>query len=181
MSSEEEQKAKRIKLETNQTQGSTENATNAEKPVRQGLPTMTVPQSTTLPVEPTPLKPPAGSEEWHTWRKKNHKEVEKRRRETINQGIKELQELLPTQDHNKSQILKRAVEYIKRLKENEDSNIEKWTLEKLITDQAVSELANSNEKLKAELEKTYREAEGWRRAYNSVQEELAELKKQLQK
>ncbi|KAH3662393.1 hypothetical protein OGAPHI_005645 [Ogataea philodendri] len=180
MSSEEEQKVKRVKIENTQPEQPSESISGLEKSTRPQIPTMTVPQSTTLPLEPT-LKPTAGSEEWHTWRKNNHKEVEKRRRETINQGIKELQELLPTQDHNKSQILKRAVEYIKRLKENEDSNIEKWTLEKLITDQAVSELANSNEKLKAELEKTYREAEGWRRAYNQSQEELAELKKRLKK
>lgn len=71
--------------------------------------------------------------------------------------------LIPTTDTNKSQILQRAVEYIKRLKENESNNIEKWTLEKLLTDQAVSELSASNEKLKAELQKAYREAEHWRR------------------
>ncbi|EDK39078.2 hypothetical protein PGUG_03176 [Meyerozyma guilliermondii ATCC 6260] len=118
-------------------------------------------QPTTLP--PSSSKPSHGSEEWHKQRRENHKEVERRRRESINLWIKELANLIPTTDTNKSQILQRAVEYIKRLKENESNNIEKWTLEKLLTDQAVSELSASNEKLKAELQKAYREAEHWRR------------------
>ncbi|EGW35749.1 uncharacterized protein SPAPADRAFT_58953, partial [Spathaspora passalidarum NRRL Y-27907] len=101
---------------------------------------------TTLP--PTSAnKPTHGSDEWHRQRRENHKEVERRRRESINVGIKELAALIPTNDTNKAQILQRAVEYIKRLKENENNNIEKWTLEKLLTEQAVSELSASNEKL----------------------------------
>lgn len=108
-------------------------------------------------------KPVHGSEEWHKQRKENHKNVERRRRESINAGIKELASLIPTSDTNKSQILQRAVEYIKRLKENETNNIEKWTLEKLLTEQAVTELDNSNQKLKAELEKCYIEIENYKR------------------
>lgn len=71
--------------------------------------------------------------------------------------------LIPTPDPNKAQILQRAVEFIKRLKENESNNIEKWTLEKLLTDQAVAELSASNEKLKQELERAYREIEHWKK------------------
>ncbi|KAI5965891.1 CBF1 [Candida pseudojiufengensis] len=104
-------------------------------------------------------RPTQGSDEWHKQRKLNHKEVERRRREAINLGIKELADLIPTRDTNKTQILQRAAEYIKRLKENENNNIEKWTLEKLLTEQAVSELSASNEKLKHELERAYREIE----------------------
>ena len=89
--------------------------------------------------------------------------MERRRREWINQGIKELAALIPTNDTNKAQILQRAVEYIKRLKENENNNIEKWTLEKLLTEQAVSELSASNDKLKQELERAYREIEQWKK------------------
>lgn len=111
----------------------------------------------------TIAKPVAGTDEWHRIRKSNHKEVERRRRENINLGIKELSALLPNQDSNKLQTLRNAVEYIKRLKENENNNIEKWTLEKLLTDQAVSELLSSNEKLKQELEKLYREIEHWKK------------------
>lgn len=119
-------------------------------------------QPTTLPPSSS-VKPSHGSEEWHKQRRENHKEVERRRRESINQGIKELAALIPTNDTNKSQILQRAVEYIKRLKENENNNIEKWTLEKLLTEQAVSELSASNEKLKQELERAYREIEQWKK------------------
>lgn len=92
-------------------------------------------------------------------KKLNHKEVERRRRETINNAIRELQELVPTTHTNKAQIIRKASEFIKKLKEKEESLVNKWTLEKIITDQAISELANSNEKLKSELEKAYREIE----------------------
>lgn len=108
-------------------------------------------------------RPMAGTEEWRKLRKDNHKEVERRRREHINAGIKALSALLPTTETNKAQILQRAVEYIKRLKDNESSNIEKWTLEKLLTEQAVAELNLNNEKLKQELEKTYKELERYKR------------------
>lgn len=108
-------------------------------------------------------RPAPGTDDWHRIRRDNHKEVERRRRENINAGIKDLSNLLPTPETNKAQILQRAVEYIKRLKENETNNIEKWTLEKLLTDQAVAELSASNEKLKSELEKTYRELEHYKK------------------
>lgn len=120
-------------------------------------------QPTTLPQTSSNSKPQHGSDEWHKQRRENHKEVERRRRESINQGIKELAALIPTNDTNKAQILQRAVEYIKRLKENENNNIEKWTLEKLLTEQAVSELSASNDKLKQELERAYREIEQWKK------------------
>ncbi|QPG72734.1 hypothetical protein FOA43_000035 [Brettanomyces nanus] len=137
--------------------------------------TLTVPQVTQLP--PEMGKPAHGTEEWHRLRKLNHKEVERRRRESINMAIHELQDLLPTHNSNKSQIIKRAAEYIRRLKENESANIEKWTLEKLIMDQTVNELANSNEKLKSELEKAYREIEHWKKVFFDTQKEIDRLKK----
>ena len=119
---------------------------------------------TNFKTEPTnSAKPPHGSEEWHRQRRENHKEVERKRRESINTGIRELARLRPTTDTNTAQLLQRAVEYIKRLKENENNNIEKWTLEKLLTEQAVSELSASNEKLKHELESAYREIEQLKR------------------
>ncbi|PIS56305.1 hypothetical protein CJI97_001553 [Candidozyma auris] len=131
-------------------------------------PDSTMLQPTTLP-PPANSKPPHGSDEWHRIRRENHKEVERRRRDSINAGIKELAALIPTPDTNKAQILQRAVEFIKRLKENENNNIEKWTLEKLLTEQAVSELNASNEKLKAELERAYREIDSLRRQLDEKQ------------
>ncbi|PVH15307.1 uncharacterized protein CXQ87_003145 [Candidozyma duobushaemuli] len=131
-------------------------------------PDSTMLQPTTLPPVNN-SKPPHGSDEWHRVRRENHKEVERRRRDSINAGIKDLAALIPTPDTNKAQILQRAVEFIKRLKENENNNIEKWTLEKLLTEQAVSELNASNEKLKAELERAYREIDSLRRQLDEKQ------------
>ncbi|KAJ4324181.1 basic helix-loop-helix protein [Fusarium piperis] len=114
------------------------------------------------PAAPNP-KPTVGSEEWHKMRKDNHKEVERRRRETINEGINELAKIVPGCEKNKGSILQRAVSFISQLKENEQQNIEKWTLEKLLTEQAITELSASNDKLKQECERLYRELETWKR------------------
>ncbi|KFH44907.1 Transcriptional regulator-like protein [Hapsidospora chrysogenum ATCC 11550] len=108
-------------------------------------------------------KPTVGSEEWHKMRKDNHKEVERRRRETINEGINELAKIVPGCEKNKGSILQRACHFIIQLKENEQQNIEKWTLEKLLTEQAITELSTSNDKLKQECERLYRELETWKR------------------
>jgi 16S rRNA C967 or C1407 C5-methylase (RsmB/RsmF family) len=48
----------------------------------------------------------------------------------------------------KGAILSRAVQYIHHLKENEARNIEKWTLEKLLMDQAVGDLQTQVEELR---------------------------------
>ncbi|KAJ6463515.1 hypothetical protein C8R45DRAFT_840960 [Mycena sanguinolenta] len=83
-----------------------------------------------------------GSEEWTRQRKDNHKEVERRRRGNINEGINELGRIVPNGSGEKAKgaILSRAVQYIHHLKENEARNIEKWTLEKLLMDQAMGDL-----------------------------------------
>ena len=88
--------------------------------------------------------------------------VERRRRETINEGINELAKIVPGCDKNKGAILQRGVQYITQLKDNETRNIEKWTLEKLLTDQAIQELSSSVDKLKEELRRARDEAERWR-------------------
>ncbi|RHZ45253.1 hypothetical protein Glove_682g51 [Diversispora epigaea] len=115
--------------------------------------------ATTTPQTTPGGKPPVGSEEWHRQRRENHKEVERRRRDTINAGINELAKIVPGCEKNKGSILNRAVQYIQQLKENEAANIEKWTLEKLLTDQAIQDLQtqvdmlkNENSRLRAELE-----------------------------
>ena len=103
-------------------------------------------------------KPPVGSDEWLKQRRANHKEVERRRRETINEGINELAKLIPEDEKNKGRIIARAVQYIQHLKEQEATNLEKWTLEKLLCEQAISELSlqvetlkHQNSQLKAQL------------------------------
>ena len=91
-------------------------------------------------------------------------QVERRRRETINEGINELAKIVPNCEKNKGSILQRGVQYITQLKDNETRNIEKWTLEKLLTDQAIAELSSSVERLKNDLNRADREVERWKRA-----------------
>ncbi|KAF2710862.1 hypothetical protein K504DRAFT_237239 [Pleomassaria siparia CBS 279.74] len=109
-------------------------------------------------------KPQVGSEEWHKVRRDNHKEVERRRRETINEGINELAKIVPGCEKNKGSILQRAVQFITQLKENEQQNIEKWTLEKLLTEQAITELSASCDKFKAEMQRHWDECQIYKRA-----------------
>ncbi|KAG6841793.1 hypothetical protein C0991_006677 [Blastosporella zonata] len=91
-----------------------------------------------------------GSDEWSRQRKDNHKEVERRRRGNINDGINELGRIVPNGSGEKAKgaILSRAVQYIHHLKENEARNIEKWTLEKLLMDQAMGDLQTQLEEMK---------------------------------
>jgi hypothetical protein len=60
----------------------------------------------------------------------------------------------------KGAIIAGAVQYIQELKQNEASNIEKWTLEKLLMDQAVSELGNQLEHARRENERLREILEG---------------------
>ncbi|KAJ1721381.1 basic helix-loop-helix protein [Coemansia biformis] len=91
-----------------------------------------------------------GSPEWHRLRRDSHKEVERRRREVINGGIDRLADLVPGAEKNKGRIIAQAVDYIHRLRTNEEKNIEKWTIEKLLADQAIAELTSQVEQLRAE-------------------------------
>src|SRR5882757_7805474 len=78
------------------------------------------------------------------------KEVERRRRGNINEGINELGRIVPNGSGEKAKgaILQRAVQYIHHLKENEARNIEKWTLEKLLMDQAMGDLQTQLEEMR---------------------------------
>lgn len=103
--------------------------------------------------------PTTGSDEWKRQRKDSHKEVERRRRENINTAINKLSELLPVKESSKATILARAAEYIQKLKETESANIDKWTLQKLLSEQNQSRLTSANERLQDELGKAYKEIE----------------------
>jgi hypothetical protein len=93
----------------------------------------------------------------------NNRLVERRRRETINEGINELAKIVPGCEKNKGSILQRAVQFITQLKENEQQNIEKWTLEKLLTEQAITELSASCDKFKAECSRAWDECNIYKR------------------
>jgi len=112
-----------------------------------------------------------GSDEWARQRKDNHKEVERRRRGNINEGINELGRIVPNGSGEKAKgaILSRAVQYIHHLKENEARNIEKWTLEKLLMDQAMGYL-------QAQLEEMRRLWEEERAARTRAESELDVLR-----
>lgn len=95
---------------------------------------------------PVPAKLDVNSVEWH--RRNNHKEVERRRREAINGGIEELAKIVPDCQKSKGSILARAVQYIQELRNSDAENAEKWELEKLLTDQAMSDLSRQVQELK---------------------------------
>lgn len=106
--------------------------------------------------------PATGSDEWRKQRKDSHKEVERRRRENINTAINKLSELLPVKESSKATVLARAAEYIQKLKETESANIDKWTLQKLLSEQNQSRLTTANERLQDELGRAYKEIESLR-------------------
>lgn len=101
----------------------------------------------------------------------HQKEVERRRRGNINEGINELGRIVPNGSGEKAKgaILSRAVQYIHHLKENEARNIEKWTLEKLLMDQAMGDL-------QAQLEEMRRLWEEERAARTRAESELDVLR-----
>ncbi|QRV92432.1 centromere-binding protein 1 [Ceratobasidium sp. AG-Ba] len=107
--------------------------------------------------------------DWQRKRKDNHKEVERRRRSNINEGINELARMVPNVGAEKAKgaILARSVQYIHDLKENEARNIEKWTLEKLLMDQAMGDL-------QAQLDEMRQRLEEERQRREQVEAQLAE-------
>ncbi|CAE6442657.1 unnamed protein product [Rhizoctonia solani] len=108
--------------------------------------------------------------DWQRKRKDNHKEVERRRRSNINEGINELARMVPNVGAEKAKgaILSRSVQYIHDLKENEARNIEKWTLEKLLMDQAMGDL-------QAQLDEMRQRLEEERQKREQVEAQLAEV------
>jgi bHLH factor len=87
-----------------------------------------------------------------------------------------LAKIVPGCEKNKGSILARAVAYITQLRQNEATNIEKWTLEKLLTEQAIQELSTSNDKLKQECERAYRELTIWKNLAQNAGLELPQSK-----
>jgi transcriptional regulator CBF1 len=94
-----------------------------------------------FPSSPNKPRPEPGTVEWARQRKDNHKEVERRRRGNINEGINELARMIPQSggDKAKGAVLQRAVQYVRHLKDNEQKSMEKWTLEKLSMDQVIAD------------------------------------------
>lgn len=104
-------------------------------------------------------KPTVGTKEWHTQRKHNHKEVERRRRETINEGINEIAKIVPGCEKNKGSILQRAVSYITELTTKERS----WNNERATIDVAIKELSERNNKMEASADRAWAECHKWQK------------------
>ncbi|KAF9106406.1 basic helix-loop-helix protein [Mortierella sp. AM989] len=135
---------------------------------------------TPVPAPPPPAKPVAGSAEWHKMRRDNHKEVERRRRETINDGINDLSKAVPNCDKNKGSILRQAVKYIQTiLAENErlagevellatsKLDLDKFILEKSVAEATYQTLSVQHEQLK--------------RDYDELREKMGELEPHVAK
>lgn len=60
---------------------------------------------------------------------------------------------MPGADKNKSKIINQAADYIAALKQNEANNLEKWTLDKLMTDKAIRDLQGEADRLRQELDR----------------------------
>lgn len=72
--------------------------------------------------------------------------------------------MVPGCEKNKGGILLRSVQFIRQLKENEQKNIEKWSLEKLLNEQALTEMSSACDKLRAECGRAWAECEQWKKA-----------------
>ncbi|EEQ34201.1 basic helix-loop-helix protein [Microsporum canis] len=96
-------------------------------------------------------KPTVGSVEWHQVRKNNHKEVERRRRETINEGINEIAKMVPGCEKAKGSILQRAIQYIAKLQEDSKEMAARFDTTNMTTNQAITEISTQNAKLKNEV------------------------------
>jgi bHLH factor len=77
--------------------------------------------------------------------------VERRRRETINEGINQIAALVPNCDKNKGAILQRAIEYLVQLQDEKKHMSDRWEQQNLTTTHALNEIGTQNSKLKSEV------------------------------
>ena len=102
--------------------------------------------------------------------------VERRRRETINEGINELAKVVPGCEKNKGSILARAVQYIHDLRARDRSGSEKRTFETSVLEQAVAELTAVNKDLQAQLRGRIEEGERLRGENEGLRAEVRGLR-----
>lgn len=80
-------------------------------------------------------------------RRENHRLIEKRRRETINNGINELAEVLPDHSKKRSTVILKSIEYINELKQLNSTISEERDLLKARNQELVNELAEKNKRI----------------------------------
>jgi len=104
-----------------------------------------------------PVKPPVGTAEWHQQRKDNHKEVERRRREVINEGIENIAKIVPCPEKNKGAILQRTCQYITDLQNEKNS----FQTERATFDITLKELTNRLDRMKESARTAWAESAKW--------------------
>lgn len=77
--------------------------------------------------------------------------VERRRRETINEGINELAKMDPGTEKAKGSILQRTIAYIQRLQDEAKEMDARWETANMTTNHALAEISSQNAKLKNEV------------------------------
>lgn len=96
-------------------------------------------------------------QDWRKLRKESHKEVERRRRETINLAIDNLRKLLPKPEYSKAGILTSAAALIKKLKESESNHMNKWAISRIVAEQTKTSSEKAQEKMSEALDQSYKE------------------------
>lgn len=81
----------------------------------------------------------------------NMHSVERRRRETINEGINEIAKMVPGCEKAKGSILQRAIQYIAKLQEDSKEMAARFDTTNMTTNQAITEISTQNAKLKNEV------------------------------
>ena len=101
--------------------------------------------------------------------------MERRRRETINEGINELAKIVPGCEKNKGSILARAVQYINDLRARDARGDQRRTFEKSVLEQAVAQQETVVEQQRAVVEQQGAEIEQLRGDLRATQEERDQL------
>ncbi|RVX71120.1 hypothetical protein B0A52_03486 [Exophiala mesophila] len=98
-----------------------------------------------------------GTAEWHQQRKDNHKEVERRRREVINEGIENIAKIVPGTEKNKGAILQRTHQYIGELQ----GKVNGFDNERATFEIALKELTNRLDRMKERARNAWAESAKW--------------------
>jgi bHLH factor len=118
-------------------------------------------------------------------RRDNHKEVERRRRETINEGINDIAKMVPNSDKNKGSILRQAVKYIQmivaeneRMQADSDALVTaKFELDKAILEKNVAEATYQT--INVQYEQLKRDYEELRKKMDELGDEQAAKKQRI--
>ncbi|KAJ9122043.1 hypothetical protein QFC24_004270 [Naganishia onofrii] len=109
-----------------------------------------------------------------------HKEVERKRRAVINEGVAAIAAVLPTNEKQKGLILAHAAQYIRQLQENERINTNSWAEEKGMLEQDIADLRSQLQHTQARLEQEHAHFERIDLAWREAEERAAVLQSELE-